>query len=35
VNTPGRRLCAMRLAVRYVRYALATLAGVGFGTNLN
>jgi len=25
----------LRLTVRYARYALAVLAGVGFGTNLN
>jgi hypothetical protein len=30
-----RSLEMMRLTLRYARYALSTLAGVGFGANLN
>lgn len=30
-----REVVMIRLAIQYTRYALSTLAGVGFGTNLN
>jgi hypothetical protein len=30
-----RRLAMMRLTIRYARYALSALAGVGFGASLN
>jgi hypothetical protein len=36
LNQPGEEEPTMvRLTVRYARYLLATLSGVGFGANLN
>jgi hypothetical protein len=34
-HSAGRRLPVMSLTLRYARYVLSTLSGIGFGTSFN